>query len=93
MAKCSVRSRCACGQVKSSDATECRKCARAKSEARYNEAEAIVAAKVCPQCGSPLERNLALTGWWQCVAYGEPSMRKREHASLPKCGFQTFTRR
>lgn len=59
---------------------------RAKQEARK-----IVAAGKCPVCETPLRRNLALSGWWQCGAYGEPQFRLAEHRDLPHCTFQTFT--
>jgi hypothetical protein len=55
------------------------------------EAQAIVATGRCPHCGTPLRRNLALAGWWQCGALGEPSFRQPEHRDLPGCSFQTFT--
>jgi ssDNA-binding Zn-finger/Zn-ribbon topoisomerase 1 len=55
------------------------------------EASKIVATGKCPECGTGLVRNLALTGWWQCGAYGEPGFRKAEYKDLPHCGFQTFT--
>lgn len=54
-------------------------------------AAAIVATGVCPECGTPLRRNLALAGWWQCDAMGEPSFRRPEHRDKPRCSFQTFT--
>lgn len=78
--------------MKPKGATECRKCATARTEARYDEAEKIVAAGVCPLCGSALWRNIALTGWWQCGRFGEPERRKPEYRFLPRCEFQTFTR-
>ena len=55
------------------------------------EAARIVARGVCPKCGTPLRRNLALAGWWQCDAYGAPEYRQPEHRALPACSFQTFT--
>lgn len=68
---------------------------RAAHQARMAElkakAQAIVATGTCPACGSPLVRNLALAGWWQCAGYGEPSFRKPEHRGLAHCSFQTFT--
>lgn len=56
-----------------------------------DQARATVATGTCPTCGSPLVRNLALAGWWQCAGYGEPSFRKPEHRVLTHCTFQTFT--
>lgn len=55
------------------------------------EAGKIVATGICPQCGTTLVRNLALAGWWQCGAYGEPSFRRPEHKDRAHCSFQTFT--
>ena len=55
------------------------------------EAAKIVATGKCPHCGTGLRRNLALAGWWQCDAYGEPSFRRPENREKPSCGFQTFT--
>jgi ssDNA-binding Zn-finger/Zn-ribbon topoisomerase 1 len=45
----------------------------------------------CPDCGSPLYRNLALTGWWQCSCYPAPDRRKPEYRGQPECTFQCFT--
>jgi hypothetical protein len=53
------------------------------------EGRAIVATGTCPQCGSGLRRNLAITGWWQCSQYGADGFRK--DSSKPSCSFQTFT--
>jgi len=50
---------------------------------------AIVALGVCPECGAPLRRNLALTGWWQCAQYGAPGFRA--DAATPACSWQGFT--
>ena len=65
--------------------------ARIRIEQSQAEAAAIVAIGKCPRCGTPLRRNTALNGWWQCDAYGEPAYRKPEHRLLPRCGFQCFT--
>lgn len=64
---------------------------KARMDAIFAENQKIVAAGKCPLCGTPLRRNLALAGWWQCDAYGEPSFRRPEHRELPKCSFQVFT--
>jgi len=61
----------------------------AEIERRTREARAIVATGSCPQCGSGLRRNLALTGWWQCEQYGADGFRK--DSTRPSCSFQTFT--
>lgn len=60
--------------------------AKAKAEAQQH-----VHRGTCPQCGLPLKRNLALAGWWQCVAFGEPSFRPAGFAAAAKCSFQCFT--
>jgi hypothetical protein len=67
-----------------------RQAERAKRLARLREAAAILATKVCPQCGAKLVRNTSLTGWWQCGAYACEAMRKMEFAGLPSCSFQMF---
>jgi uncharacterized protein (DUF983 family) len=53
------------------------------------EAIAIVQTGRCPQCGSGLRRNLALTGWYQCSQYGAVGFRADD--SKPSCSFQCFT--
>lgn len=63
----------------------------AEQEARFEEARKIVAAGVCPICGTRLVRNNALPGWYQCGAFGEPYMREPEFHDLQKCSFQAFT--
>lgn len=65
---------------------------KARQEARYAEAERIVATGKCPECGTGLIRNLALTGWWQCGGYASPGFRKPGFENAPKCHFQIFTR-
>lgn len=62
---------------------------RARRDAKLAEARAQVATGRCPQCGAPLRRNLALTGWWQCSQYGADGFRADN--SKPSCPFQTFT--
>lgn len=68
---------------------------RAASAARIAaakaQASAVVAGGTCPQCGTRLRRNLAITGWWQCGAFGEPDWRAQDLRDLPKCDFQCFT--
>lgn len=49
----------------------------------------VVASGKCPDCGSGLRRNLALTGWWQCEQYGAESHRSRPND--PPCSWQGFT--
>jgi hypothetical protein len=69
-----------------------RKAAREEHRARmariHAEAAVIVATGKCPQCGQPLRRNLALTGWWQCSGYGAEGFRA---PGSTHCNFQTFT--
>lgn len=62
---------------------------KAKREARVAEAVAVVKSGKCPQCGSGLRRNLALSGWWQCAQFGAEGFRA--DSSKPACSFQTFT--
>ena len=57
-------------------------------KASYAKAAAIVSAVTCPKCGSPLRRNLALTGWWQCGQNGSDG--RRLDNSKPACNFQVF---
>lgn len=56
----------------------------------YAHADKIVSGGRCPDCGEDLKRNLALSGWWQCVQFGAEGFRK--DSSLPACDFQIFTR-
>lgn len=60
--------------------------AKAKAEAQQH-----VERGTCPQCGLPLKRNLALSGWWQCAAFGEPTFRPAGFQAAAKCSFQCFT--
>lgn len=65
------------------------KASKARIEQSQAETRAIVAAGVCPSCGSKVVRNLALTGWWQCEQYGAETHRARP--SEPSCSWQGFT--
>lgn len=58
----------------------------AQERARVSE---IVASGVCPDCGGPLRRNLALAGWWQCAQYGADGFRA--DSARPACSWQGFT--
>jgi hypothetical protein len=71
--------------------SDARKAAQARIAAAIADARRAVLTGACPQCGTALRRNLALAGWWQCGAHGEPSFRKPEHRDLPACSFQCFT--
>jgi len=64
---------------------------RARMDAIHVQNRQIVASGKCPDCGSPLYRNLALTGWWQCSCYPAPDRRKPEYRGQPECTFQCFT--
>jgi len=55
------------------------------------EAQAVVATGKCPSCSLPLQRNPALSGWWQCAAYGAPGFRPRGLEAASPCSFQCFT--
>jgi hypothetical protein len=68
-----------------------RDASRELRERRLEKARAIVAAGKCPECGTALVYNSAITGWWQCGAYASPDFRKPEFQGLPKCSFQIFT--
>jgi len=84
------RIRCVCGNVMSKWAHKCKKCAeKAMSTSRALAIE-IVIKGTCPDCGSKLVRNNALSGWWQCVQFGT---WKESHGDPNKdnCSFQCFT--
>ena len=70
-----------------------RKAAQAATAARIAQAHlemsAHVARGTCPDCGAPLKRLWALTGWWTCVQRGAVGFRA--DASKPPCEFQGFT--
>jgi hypothetical protein len=83
------QSRCKCGKVKSQYSSRCRKCQAEYDAKRIAEAVAVVSTGVCPDCGSKLKRNLALTGWWCCEQRGAETHRARPND--PPCEFQTFT--
>ena len=61
---------------------------RIAQQARYREVAAIVATGRCPQCGSQVKRNLALTGWWQCSQFGSDGFRA--DSSKPQYSWQGF---
>jgi ribosomal protein L37AE/L43A len=66
-----------------------RRAQQIRRAAALAETEAVVARGKCPQCGSGLRRNLALSGWWQCEQYGATSYRARPDD--PSCSWQGFT--
>lgn len=84
-----TQSRCKCGRPKGKYANLCTRCDRERREAYLKEARAVVATGRCPDCGSPLRRNLALKGWWQCSQYGADGFRA--DSTKPACNFQTMT--
>lgn len=80
---------CSCGRRMSKHSTTCTRCHDQRMEELCMQARAIVAKGCCPTCGSGLQRNLSLTGWWQCEQYGAPQYRK--DPTKDGCSFQTFT--
>jgi len=84
-----LATKCSCGKRKAKHANDCKSCGNAKREVLIAKAQAIVATGKCPDCGSPLRRNLALTGWFQCSQHGADGFRA--DSSKPSCSFQTFT--
>lgn len=63
----------------------------ARMNAIHAANQQIVASGICPDCGTSLRRNLALTGWWQCDAVGRPDYRRPENRDKADCSFQCFT--
>lgn len=84
-----MKATCKCGRKMNKHAQYCTKCYEARSEERRVKALAHVTRGTCPRCGSPLRRNLALAGWWQCEQFGTEGFRARSND--PSCEFQTFT--
>lgn len=60
---------------------------KAKRMARMTAAQQIVAAGVCPTCGTKLYRNLSLSGWWQCGHVGAVGFQREPG---PQCNFDIF---
>lgn len=81
--------RCECGRRMSKYARFCKHCEAKRNEERLQKARQTVSSGVCPECGAPLRRNLALAGWWQCSQYGAETHRADPNS--PSCSFQTFT--
>ena len=48
----------------------------------------VVQSGVCPDCGSKLRPNLAITGWWTCEQRGAVTHRARPQD--PSCEYQCF---
>lgn len=84
-----VMSRCGCGKVKSRDSRTCRTCHNNRMEGFKNEAQKIIDIGRCPECGDSIERNMALSGWWQCANFGQRKMRNGR-ADNADCGWQAF---
>lgn len=83
--------KCECGKRMSKYANHCTACSKAKQARIHAEAAIHVDRGTCPRCCTKLRRNLSLTGWWQCGAYGVESFRAAEDRGKPACGFQCFT--
>ena len=66
-----------------------RQAQRKRLDEAKRQANAVVAAGRCPECGAGLRQNLALSGWWQCEQFGAKGFRK--DANSPSCNFQCFT--
>ncbi len=62
---------------------------QARMEAQQRASQAALEANCCPQCGSQVRRNLAITGWVQCEQYGSVGFRARDED--PQCSWQGFT--
>ncbi len=60
-----------------------------KISSQFEKVKAVVATGICPVCGAGLNRNLALSGWWQCEQLGAVGFRK--DATKPSCDWQGFT--
>ena len=54
---------------------------------RLTKAHAIVSKGTCPDCGTKLYSNSALTGWFQCGHVGAAGFQKEQG---PHCDFQIF---
>ena len=63
----------------------------AERDARYAEAQRVVATGLCPDCGAKLRRNSSLAGWWQCGRLGAPGFKTAEYEGTGDCSFQCFT--
>ena len=62
-----------------------------KERARYEaQNAAIIKAQQegCPCCGRKIERNLSITGWWQCTQFGAVGFRAE--SDKPACNWQAF---
>lgn len=65
-----------------------RQAQKERREAIQESSRKIVISGKCPYCGSPLRRNMALSGWYQCGQYGADGWRMDN--SKPSCSFQCF---
>lgn len=81
-------SKCKCGSRKSQHSNSCRKCYEKRQADIKTANRAIFETGSCPDCGSGLVKNLALTGWVQCEQAGADGFRKNDNK--PPCSFQIF---
>jgi len=81
--------RCSCGRRISQYANRCSQCHKAHMADIHQAAASVVATGKCPVCGSPIRRNNAMTGWWQCGQYGADG--RRMDNNKPACDWQAFT--
>ena len=84
------RSRCACGRVKARDSRTCTKCHNERIAECKAEALSHVQRGTCPNCGTALQPNNSILGWWQCGCFSDHRFRKAENLGKPNCGFQCF---
>lgn len=84
------RERCnTCGKVVSKySRNECSECYQKRSALEKEKNREIARKGICPICGRKLQRNLSLTGWYQCSQLGSEVFRV--DPSQPSCSFQFF---
>lgn len=80
--------KCRCGKKINKYASLCNKCHKEKLEAIFTENKAIVERGICPDCGSGLHHNNALTDWYQCNRFGADDRRIDKTGT--SCNFQIF---
>ena len=82
--------KCKCGRRMAKGANKCLRCHNKRMAECYAEARKVVLTGRCPLCGDNLERNLALSGWFQCANYGTRKL-DNGRADNQNCDYQTFT--